>query len=100
MPTTRTRQRDQLSLHGIAGARTRTGNESLVLPLAIMTSDDTHAPTEALLEANGHFGMSPGQITLMKQNKVAALADNAGSFALKESDRYQVQVRKCFSQLV
>lgn len=76
------------------GARTRTGNESLVLPLAIMTSDDTHAPTEALLEASGHFGMASGQITLMKQNKVAALTDNAGSFALKDSDPYQLQVRR------
>eukprot|EP01043_Picozoa_sp_COSAG02_P113301 COSAG02_NODE_49542_length_326_cov_0.682819_1_plen_44_part_01 len=44
-----------------------------------MTSDDTHAPTEMLLEASGYFGMASDQITLMKQTKVAALADNAGA---------------------
>ncbi len=58
-----------------------------------MTSDDTHAPTEALLEASGYFGMAPDQITLMKQNKVAALADNSGAFPLEDSNPYQLQVR-------
>eukprot|EP01043_Picozoa_sp_COSAG02_P016246 COSAG02_NODE_711_length_18126_cov_43.786986_5_plen_74_part_00 len=57
-----------------------------------MTSDDTHAPTKALLEASGYFGMVPDQITLMKQNKVAALADNAGAFSLEDSNPYQLQV--------
>lgn len=94
--TSITHARQQVSYHhwlDVAGARIRTENESLILPLAIMTSDDTHAPTEALLESNADFGMAPGQITLMKQNKVAALADNAGSFALSDSDPYKVQVR-------
>src|SRR5579875_1608300 len=40
------------------------------LPLAIMTSGDTHARTQALLEANAYFGMHPGQVTLLKQEKV------------------------------
>jgi hypothetical protein len=61
-----------------------------------MTSDDTHAPTEMLLEASGYFGMASDQITLMKQNKVAALADNAGAFPLEASDPYQLQVRSSF----
>ena len=74
-------------------ARAQTGDEDLVLPLAIMTSDDTHTPTEALLEAEGSFGMAPGQITLMKQNKVAALADNDGAFPVKADDPYQLQTK-------
>ena len=39
------------------------------LPLAIMTSGDTHARTEALLAEHANFGMAPGQITLLKQEK-------------------------------
>jgi hypothetical protein len=40
--------------------------------------------------------MASDQITLMKQNKVAALADNAGAFPLEASDPYQLQVRSSF----
>lgn len=46
------------------------------IPLAIMTSGDTHARTVALLEENRNFGMSPTQITLLQQEKVASLNDN------------------------
>jgi UTP--glucose-1-phosphate uridylyltransferase len=42
------------------------------LPLAIMTSGDTHDRTLALLEANDYFGASRSQITLLKQEKVVA----------------------------
>jgi UDP-sugar pyrophosphorylase len=45
------------------------------LPVAIMTSDDTHALTLKLLRDNNNFGMPDGQITIMKQNKVPALID-------------------------
>jgi UDP-sugar pyrophosphorylase len=41
-----------------------------MIPLAIMTSDDTHQMTVDLLEANKYFGMVEGQVTIMKQNKV------------------------------
>ena len=41
----------------------------MCLPLAIMTSDDTHARTAALLESHGRFGLAEGQITLIKQEK-------------------------------
>jgi UDP-sugar pyrophosphorylase len=46
---------------------------SAQLPLAIMTSGDTHARTEALLQDNAYFGMQPSQVTLLKQEKVRNL---------------------------
>jgi hypothetical protein len=33
------------------------------LPLAIMTSDDTHARTQALLQSHSYFGMAPEQVS-------------------------------------
>src|SRR5690606_31422171 len=45
----------------------------LTLPLAIMTSGDTHEPTVALLEKNDYFGMPRDQLTILKQEKVPAL---------------------------
>jgi UDP-sugar pyrophosphorylase len=63
------------------------------LPLAIMTSDDTHARTEALLQTNNFFGAAPGQVTLIKQEKVPALVDNAGRFALEEGDVYTLETK-------
>ena len=47
------------------------------LPLAIMTSDDTHTRTLALLEKHAYWGAAPGQVTLIKQEKVACLAGAA-----------------------
>lgn len=58
------------------------------LPLAIMTSGDTHAATEALLKDNDYFGMVPEQVTLLKQEKVACLADGAATLALSPGDRF------------
>ena len=43
---------------------------SCVLPLAIMTSDDTHQRTLDLLAEHSNFGAKPSQITLLKQEKV------------------------------
>lgn len=43
------------------------------LPLAIMTSGDTHERTLNLLEEKSYFGMQPAQVTLLKQEKVRAL---------------------------
>jgi hypothetical protein len=34
------------------------------IPLAIMTSDDTHGPTQALLHKNDNFGMDKDQVIL------------------------------------
>lgn len=43
------------------------------LPLTIMVSDDTLDRTREMLEQGGWFGMGEDQVTLMKQEKVAAL---------------------------
>jgi UDP-sugar pyrophosphorylase len=51
------------------------------LPLAIMTSDDTYAKTVTLLDKHQYFGMDPSQVVIMKQEKVAALLDNAAHIA-------------------
>lgn len=51
------------------------------IPLVVMTSDDTHDRTVGLLEANSYFGMTKGQVRLIKQEKVAALTDNRASIA-------------------
>lgn len=36
--------------------------DGVCLPLAIMTSDDTHARTEELLKQHKYFGMQPDQV--------------------------------------
>lgn len=64
-----------------------------VVPLVIMTSDDTHAKTVALLEAHGNFGAAPGQITILKQEKVAAITDNEGHIAMEEKDPYVIDTK-------
>ena len=51
-------------------------SKGVKIPLAIMTSDDTHDQTVELLEKNKYFGMEKDQITIMKQEKVPAMLDN------------------------
>jgi UDP-sugar pyrophosphorylase len=63
------------------------------LPLVIMTSDDTHARTQALLDAHSNFGAEEDQIKLLKQEKVACLADNDAHLALASGDQYTVQTK-------
>lgn len=43
------------------------------LPLAIMVSDDTMERTQDMLRQGEWFGMEEDQVTLMKQEKVAAI---------------------------
>lgn len=52
------------------------------LPLAIMVSDDTKEKTVSLLESKKYFGLLPEQITILKQEKVAALSSADGKIAL------------------
>ena len=74
-------------------ARQATGNAALELPLAIMTSDDTDAMTQALLKAHHNFGMTSSQLTIFKQGKVPSLLDNDGHFTLEEGDPYALDTK-------
>jgi UDP-sugar pyrophosphorylase len=61
-----------------------TNGKGRKIPLAIMTSDDTHELTVKLLQDNNNFGMDEGQVTIMKQNKVPALDNSDARFACKD----------------
>lgn len=63
------------------------------IPFAIMTSDDTHSRTVELLEKNNYFGMSPTQVKLLKQEKVACLDDNDAHLALDPQNKYKIQTK-------
>eukprot|EP00899_Mesostigma_viride_P007455 jgi/Mesvir1/16710/Mv15101-RA.1 len=63
------------------------------IPLAIMTSDDTHARTLICLETHNYFGMDKSMLTLMKQEKVACLSDNDAHIALEPHDKYAIQTK-------
>jgi len=65
-------------------ARKMTGDATLELPLAIMTSGDTNAKTMELLDANAYFGLSKSQVTIMKQELVPALMDIEARIAVKD----------------
>lgn len=69
------------------------GNINLLIPLVIMTSDDTHRRTQELLESNAYFGMKSDQVHLLKQEKVACLQDNDARVALDPSDKYKIQTK-------
>lgn len=60
-------------------AELKTGEKNIRIPLVIMTSGDTDPMTRQLLKDNDNFGMEEGQISIVCQDKVAALKDsNAG----------------------
>ncbi|KAJ4950375.1 hypothetical protein NE237_027207 [Protea cynaroides] len=70
-----------------------TGQSQTEIPLAIMTSDDTHSRTLELLESNGYFGMKPSQVKLIKQEKVACLDDNDARLAVDPKSKYRIQTK-------
>jgi len=57
-------------------------------PLVIMTSEDTHALTEALLLEHGYYGLQPSQVHLLRQANVPALGSNAAAFVASEEDPF------------
>jgi UDP-sugar pyrophosphorylase len=63
------------------------------LPLAIMTSDETHTATLDLLKKNKYFGASARQVTLIKQGKVPCFADHAGHLATDDVDPYKLLLK-------
>ncbi|GKY97217.1 hypothetical protein MPSEU_000680100 [Mayamaea pseudoterrestris] len=74
-------------------ARQQTGRTDVNIPLVIMTSGDTDAPTRALLEENDYFGMDRNLVSIVTQDKVPALKDGAAGLALDENDRWSVQTK-------
>lgn len=56
----------------------------VTIPLAIMTSGDTHDLTVKLIKENDNFGLKEGQIILMKQQLVPALSDSKASLTVNE----------------
>ena len=55
---------------------------SFSIPLAIMVSDDTYEKTIKLLESHHYYGLEKYQVTVMKQEKVAALLGNTAKIAM------------------
>lgn len=67
--------------------------ESRCIPLAIMTSDDTDAPTRALLRDHDHFGLSPDQVSIIKQELVPSLIDDRAHFAQAQDDPFRIETK-------
>lgn len=51
------------------------------VPLVIMVSEDTRAPTLQALEDNQYFGLDPQQVHILKQELVPAFTDNHAQLA-------------------
>ncbi|KAF5206725.1 Shikimate dehydrogenase (NADP(+)) [Thalictrum thalictroides] len=68
--------------------------KSQMIPLVIMTSDDTHECTLKLLQLNAYFfGMMPSQVKLLKQEKVACLENNDARLAVDPHNKYRIQTK-------
>mmetsp|Transcript_17032 Transcript_17032/g.40134 ORF Transcript_17032/g.40134 Transcript_17032/m.40134 type:complete len:712 (+) Transcript_17032:92-2227(+) len=74
-------------------ARQKTGNQNLQFPLVIMTSGDTDPLTRQLLEDNDYFGMDKDLLTIIMQDKVAALKDGSAGLALTDDNRWGIQTK-------
>lgn len=70
----------KLFIESILALQERSGTH---IPLAIMTSEDTHDRTVELIKTVGHEEYT-STIYLMKQEKVPAIIDNEGRFALEK----------------
>jgi UDP-sugar pyrophosphorylase len=73
-------------------SRKKTGNSDIKIPLVIMTSGDTDHLTRQLLQDNDYFGMDKDLVTIVMQDKVAALKDGSAGLAL-DDDRWTVQTK-------
>jgi len=63
------------------------------IPFVIMTSDDTHEPTEAMLKENNYFGLLPEQVHVLKQAKVACFTNSQGRLARDPADRVLIETK-------
>ena len=52
------------------------------IPFCIMASGVTHNETVSLVNSHNNYGMKPGQISIVKQNKIPAILDNDCHLAL------------------
>lgn len=71
--------------------RLNSSSPNLLLPLAIMTSMDTHQRTLDLLEAHDYFGLARSQVTLMMQGKVPCLIDSEARIAVTANNRIEMK---------
>ena len=62
------------------------------IPFCIMTSGDTHDETISLLKTHNDYGMRPGQISIVKQNKIPSILDNDCHLAL-EHDKFLIETK-------
>jgi UDP-sugar pyrophosphorylase len=74
-------------------SRLKTGRDDIRIPLVIMTSGDTDPMTRQLLKDNNNFGMDDDMVTIVTQDKVAALKDGNAGLALDDNDRWNVQTK-------
>lgn len=79
----------ELYCQSILAIQTRYGDINHQVPLAIMTSDDTFSKTVRLLESKNYFGLETSQVTIMKQEKVAALTNNMAHLA--RASTYEIE---------
>eukprot|EP00296_Roombia_truncata_P000033 JP435690.1.p1 GENE.JP435690.1~~JP435690.1.p1 ORF type:complete len:598 (-),score=237.10 JP435690.1:235-1974(-) len=83
----------QLYIEYLLAYQARTCAAGEKVHLAIMTSGDTHEKTVKLLESNNNFGMEPGQLDIIKQEKVPSLCNNNGKFLTLEGNAYELDTK-------
>jgi UDP-sugar pyrophosphorylase len=74
-------------------ARTTKNDNTITIPLVIMTSGDTDSLTRKLLIDNNYYGTDSNLITIVTQDKVAALKDGNGGLALDDNTRWIIQTK-------
>ena len=74
-------------------SRLKTGRQDIRIPLVIMTSGDTDPLTRQLLEDSNYFDVDRDLITIVMQDKVAALKDGMAGLALDDDDRWTIQTK-------
>ena len=84
----------ELYLQSIMAMQRRTPSPSeLHIPLAIMTSGETHEKTLCLLEENNYFGFPKDRLFLMQQDKVPCLSDSQGTLTRDPTDKYRLTTK-------
>lgn len=74
-------------------SKRKTGRDDIRIPLVIMTSGDTDPLTRQILKDNNNFGRDADLVTIVTQDKVAALKDGSAGLALADDDRWSVQTK-------